>query len=72
MEAFYLRMLQLISPFSSPAVLVPGGSLSDEKRAHPELSGAPFTDDPHLISWKMRWGCWDPPLVVAKGKWQMS
>lgn len=46
MEAFYLRMLLPISPFSSPALLMPGGSLSDEKRAHPELSGAPFTDDP--------------------------
>lgn len=72
MEAFYLRMLQAISPFSSPALLMPGGSLSDEKRAHPELSGAPFTDDPRLISWKMRRGRWDRPLVVAKGKWQMS
>lgn len=61
-------MLLPISPFSSPALLMPGGSLSDEKRAHPELSGAPFTDDPRLISWKMRRGLWDRPLVVAKGK----
>lgn len=72
MEAFYLRMPQPIGRFSSPALLIPGGSLSDEKRAHLELSGAPFTDDLHLISWKMRRGRWDRPLVAAKGKRQMS
>lgn len=44
---FLLRMLKLVSPLSSPAVLIEaGGGLSDEKRAHLPLSSAPFMDDP--------------------------
>lgn len=68
-EAFFLRVLELVSPLSSPAVLnVLGGGLSDEKRAHLPLSSASFTDESHLISWKMRRQHWDRPLVVSERK----